>query len=96
MNPPRSEGIDFITSHLTIYKKKEKYTGLLVWILLAEMLTLVFLSMTYKHSGTLTGASTDPLQTISIIIRVISIHFNVGSLGSLLGLFYDHRGIFLD
>ena len=85
MNPPRSEGIDFITSHLTIYKKKEKYTGLLVWILLAEMLTLVFLSMTYKHSGTLTGASTTPIQTISIIIMVISRHFEPGNPGNPVG-----------
>ena len=85
MNPPRSEGIDFITSHLTIYKKKEKYTGLLVWILLAEMLTLVFLSMTSKLSGTLTGASTNPLQTISIIIKVISSHFDPGNPGNPVG-----------
>ena len=85
MNPPGSEGIDFITSHLTIYKKKEKYTGLLVWILLAEMLTLVFLSMTYKHSGTLTGASTTPIQTISIIIMVISRHFEPGNPGNPVG-----------
>ena len=85
MNPPRSEGIDFITSHLTIYKKKEKYTGLLVWILLAEMLTLVYLSMTYKHSGTLTGASTTPIQTISIIIMVISRHFEPGNPGNPVG-----------
>ena len=49
------------------------------------MLTLFFLSMTSKLSGTLTGASTNPLQTISIIIKVISSHFDPGNPGNPVG-----------
>ena len=83
--PERMEVINFLTSHLTIYNKKEKYTGLFVWILLAKLLTLVFLSKTSKFSGNLPGASMDPLKAISIIFKVISSHFEPGNPGNPVG-----------
>ena len=42
----------------------------------------VMKSMSYKLSGSLTGASTTPIKTISIIIMVISRHFEPGNPGN--------------
>ena len=42
-------------------------------------------SMTSKLSGNLTGASMDPLQAISIIIKVILSHFEPGNPGNPVG-----------
>ena len=68
------EVIDLRTFLFIFYNKREKYTGLLLLLL-----SLVFQLQTHKEP------STDPLVAISIIIMVISRHFEPGNPGNPVG-----------
>ena len=68
--PESLEVIDLRTSQFIFHNNREKYTGLLLLLL-----SLVFQLQTHKEP------STDPLVAISIIIMVISRHFEPGNPG---------------